>query len=103
MIADVTIVGVGGALIKPMQDRWDDSLNKVPALHGQCAWCAALTGVFCGRARAGSALPQEDRRLVTGRGCVECSYVAPMVRSHSWSVLRRVSVLPAIPSGLSWL
>lgn len=28
MIAGVTIVGVGGGLIKPMQARWEDSLNK---------------------------------------------------------------------------
>lgn len=28
MIAGVTIVGVGGGLIKPMQTRWEDTLNK---------------------------------------------------------------------------
>ncbi len=28
IIAGVTIVGVGGGLIKPMQHRWDDALNK---------------------------------------------------------------------------
>lgn len=28
MIAGVTIVGVGGGLIKPMQARWEDTLNK---------------------------------------------------------------------------
>ncbi|GAC1445763.1 MAG: hypothetical protein NVSMB55_28430 [Mycobacteriales bacterium] len=28
MIAGVTIVGVGGGLIKPMQTRWEDGLNK---------------------------------------------------------------------------